>query len=221
MKYFFSRLDKSDSSSPPESPEINTEDILKSPTRKLEEGRKLDTLSVENKNKFKDMKDEIEAGMEARKDEFEAGMEARKKNLEEWFRRGETTDKKRMTVSTEVTKEMIEKIVHDNLTHLEEIILSGNNRRQQDFYRSDASRNALIQSDLSAFVTGEQITIILEELNKRWRSMRDGEYESYAERVLLPEVILTIYCDLFGISREEMEQQLFYCIFGPSPTKTR
>ena len=73
MKLFFSRLDKSDSSSPPESPEINTEDILRSPTRKLEEGRKLDTLSVENKNKFKDMKDEIEAG-----------MEARKKNLEEW-----------------------------------------------------------------------------------------------------------------------------------------
>ena len=207
MKYFFSRLDKSDSSSPPESPEINTEDILKSPTRKLEEGRKLDTLSVENKNKFKDMKDEIEAG-----------MEARKKNLEEWFRRGETTDKKRMTVSTEVTKEMIEKIVHDNLMHLEEIILSGNNRRQQDFYRSDASRTALIQSDLSAFVTGEQITIILEELNKLWRNKME---KSYAERVLLPEVIITIYCDLFGISREETEQELLNCVFGPSPTKTR
>ena len=191
---------------------------MKSPSRKLEEGRKLDTLSVENKNKFKDMKDEIEAGMEARKDEFEAGMEARKKNLEEWFRRGETTDKKRMTVSTEVTKEMIEKIVHDNLTHLEEIILSGNNRRQQDFYRSDASRNALIQSDLSAFVTGEQITIILEELNKLWRNKME---KSYAERVLLPEVIITIYCDLFGISREETEQELLNCVFGPSPTKTR
>ena len=191
---------------------------MKSPTRKLEEGRKLDTLSVENKNKFKDMKDEIEAGMEARKDEFEAGMEARKKNLEEWFRRGETTDKKRMTVSTEVTKEMIEKIVHDNLTHLEEIILSGNNRRQQDFYRSDASRTALIQSDLSAFVTGEQITIILEELNKLWRNKME---KSYAERVLLPEVIITIYCDLFGISREETEQELLNCVFGPSPTKTR
>ena len=218
MKLFFSRLDKSDSSSPPESPEINTEDILRSPSRKLEEGRKLDTLSVENKNKFKDMKDEIEAGMEARKDEFEAGMEARKKNLEEWFRRGETTDKKRMTVSTEVTKEMIEKIVHDNLTHLEEIILSGNNRRQQDFYRSDASRTALIQSDLSAFVTGEQITIILEELNKLWRNKME---KSYAERVLLPEVIITIYCDLFGISREETEQELLNCVFGPSPTKTR
>ena len=218
MKYFFSRLDKSDSSSPPESPEINTEDILRSPSRKLEEGRKLDTLSVENKNKFKDMKDEIEAGMEARKDEFEAGMEARKKNLEEWFRRGETTDKKRMTVSREVTKEMIEKIVHDNLTHLEEIILSGNNRRQQDFHRSDASRTALIQSDLSAFVTGEQITIILEELNKLWRNKME---KSYAERVLLPEVIITIYCDLFGISREETEQELLNCVFGPSPTKTR
>ena len=191
---------------------------MKSPTRKLEEGRKLDTLSVENKNKFKDMKDEIEAGMEARKDEFEAGMEARKKNLEEWFRRGETTDKKRMTVSTEVTKEMIEKIVHDNLTHLEEIILSGNNRRQQDFHRSDASRTALIQSDLSAFVTGEQITIILEELNKLWRNKME---KSYAERVLLPEVIITIYCDLFGISREETEQELLNCVFGPSPTKTR
>ena len=191
---------------------------MKSPTRKLEEGRKLDTLSVENKNKFKDMKDEIEAGMEARKDEFEAGMEARKKNLEEWFRRGETTDKKRMTVSTEVTKEMIEKIVHDNLMHLEEIILSGNNRRQQDFHRSDASRTALIQSDLSAFVTGEQITIILEELNKLWRNKME---KSYAERVLLPEVIITIYCDLFGISREETEQELLNCVFGPSPTKTR
>ena len=191
---------------------------MKSPTRKLEEGRKLDTLSVENKNKFKDMKDEIEAGMEARKDEFEAGMEARKKNLEEWFRRGESTDKKRMTVSTEVTKEMIEKIVHDNLMHLEEIILSGNNRRQQDFYRSDASRTALIQSDLSAFVTGEQITIILEELNKLWRNKME---KSYAERVLLPEVIITIYCDLFGISREETEQELLNCVFGPSPTKTR
>ena len=218
MKYFFSRLDKSDSSSPPESPEINTEDILNSPTRKLEEGRKLDTLSVENKNKFKDMKDEIEAGMEARKDEFEAGMEARKKNLEEWIRRGETTDKKRMTVSTEVTREMIEKIVQDNLTHLEEIILSGNNRRQQDFHISDASRTALIQSDLSAFVTGEQITIILEELNKLWRNKME---KSYAERVLLPEVIITIYCDLFGISREETEQELLNCVFGPSPTKTR
>ena len=191
---------------------------MKSPSRKLEEGRKLDTLSVENKNKFKDMKDEIEAGMEARKDEFEAGMEARKKNLEEWFRRGETTDKKRMTVSTEVTREMIEKIVQDNLMHLEEIILSGNNRRQQDFYRSDASRNALIQSDLSAFVTGEQITIILEELNKLWRNKME---KSYAERVLLPEVIITIYCDLFGISREETEQELLNCVFGPSPTKTR
>ena len=191
---------------------------MKSPTRKLEEGRKLDTLSVENKNKFKDMKDEIEAGMEARKDEFEAGMEARKKNLEEWFRRGETTDKKRMTVSTEVTREMIEKIVQDNLTHLEEIILSGNNRRQQDFHRSDASRTALIQSDLSAFVTGEQITIILEELNKLWRNKME---KSYAERVLLPEVIITIYCDLFGISREETEQELLNCVFGPSPTKTR
>ena len=33
MKLFFSRLDKSDSSSPPESPEINTEDILKKPTQ--------------------------------------------------------------------------------------------------------------------------------------------------------------------------------------------
>ena len=191
---------------------------MRSPSRKLEEGRKLDTLSVENKNKFKDMKDEIEAGMEARKDEFEAGMEARKKNLEEWIRRGESTDEKRMTVSTEVTREMIEKIVQDNLTHLEEIILSGNNRRQQDFYRSDASRNALIQSDLSAFVTGEQITIILEELNKLWRNKME---KSYAERVLLPEVIITIYCDLFGISREETEQELLNCVFGPSPTKTR
>ena len=48
---------------------------------------------------------------------------------EEWIRRGETTDMKRMIVTTEVTREMIEKIVQDNLSHPEDITFSGDNRR--------------------------------------------------------------------------------------------
>ena len=101
--------------------------------------------------------------------------EERKKKIEEWIRRGETTGMKRMIVTTEETREMIKKIVQDNLSHLEDIILSGDNRIQQDFYRSDASRIALHQSDLSTFVTREQETIILEQLNKKWRN-KPSEY---------------------------------------------
>ena len=244
MKLFFSRLDKSDSSSPPESPEIDTEEFLnKDKENRIAE--KNDELSKKDREYMR----RGDLRIQERYKEGEKKIEEEKMKNYLTTRNGKIQQNKTKQSGKMRNKiqqlplENLRKMFREDMKNCEDI-WTGRKKgsHKHNVFQDVVRRDELLhrRSHESVF-TKDQKLMLQDESSNRWmRNAQEREKNiQYINSVLLFEFCVNIYQQMFNIGREEAVEMISFtppegwdeeeeenvdhntCILGPSPTKTR
>ena len=112
---------------------------------------------------------------------------------------------------SQLTEDMLQQMFSDNLQYLRDIdvglIYSW---RHDTFYKSYGARQNLLYNSWLHSITDEQLEWTRRELAKVWMETKEKESKNrdYVWKVLLPECVIKLYVDFFGISKENVEKLL-------------
>ena len=136
----------------------------------------------------------------------EERIEAIKGEEVERKKRFKENEKLRNRLQTELTEKEIQRMLKENSEYLREIS-SGNisSKRHDLFFESAGTSQQLFYRMISSPFSDEQVEWTEREIFKQWDKKQHGLYVS---RVLLPECLIKIYMDHFGLKKNEAEKRI-------------
>ena len=158
----------------------------------------LDQLDKEIANREEKHAKEMKQGKE--------NIEAMKKEKLERKKRFNQNEKLRNRLRTALKEKEIQRRFADNSEYLREIS-SGNisSNRHDQFFKSEGASQQLFYRQISSPFSDEQVEWTEREIFKHWDKK---QHRLYVSRVLLPECLIKIYMDYFGLTKAEAEKRI-------------
>ena len=139
---------------------------------------------------------------------IKAGTEKERRSTEEFMQRQRDNEKMRKLIEANLDKYDVKKILKQNPHFLDEVVR--NSRRHYHYINGTSSeREHLQNNNLTDRISVEQAAIIVKELEKMWKKMKNTHLDQgYLQSVLLAEAIIRVFAYAYNMTNSAAETRL-------------
>ena len=188
--------------------EVTLEELLRLPTpEESAEEERIDRLCISLKVRYKEI-EERKAQHEKEMEEIDESIVGLKHRDKLRMMRMKENKCRRNMIESEFDISSLKKLCQSNLKYLERIIhREVYSERHEDFVSNGPKRDDLKYKSISSPFTDEQIDEVYKDLKclMLGSCYKGSTEDEYLEKVLLPEALIKIYMELFGVEKSAAE----------------